>query len=245
MPSGLDIFVFWGQSNMWGASAEASEAPSYSYSNQMWNYKLDGTWENPATDPICDAASTTYPVLPVGGKLNMCKSFADRWIRYNPTRSVGIIVNAAAGKLMSEFARSTNTATMYGAAKARIDAALNSGASGTLRGHIMYQGESNCDTTTNRDAWASGATQWTTDVRSDWGNVPIVFTKIVQLAGDKAVDFPYSPDLQVIQSRLRIGRVAIAQLDDGVLYDGRLHIDAATHTHAGKRTCDAMRILGA
>lgn len=243
MPSGLKIFLGWGQSNMYGVTT-LNLAPRYDHASQIWNYQLDGNWQNPAADPICGCATSTYTVLSKNGLLGPLMSFADQWIRFHPTHSVGLVTCAKSGRLMSDFARSTDTSTMYGAGKARFDAVASAG---TITGAIMYQGEANCDTTTHRDEWLTGFTQWCADIRSDTGipSLPIVLVKIAKFGGQTKIDFPYNSDMKEIQSRVRISRVAIAQIDDAVLFDGEAHLDGASHKLIGTRIADAFRILGA
>lgn len=242
MPSGLSLFIGMGQSN-WSGRTALSDAPYLVSDPRIWNYKLDGTWQNPAADPLMDKTGSLYPVMnDVSPLLGPAQYFAERWLQFHPNEEVGLVQCARGGRFIADYARDLSTATMYGASKARWEAAA---VSGTIKGILWYQGEADSDTSGHRDAWEAAFLQLCIDWRSDIGipNLPIVMAKIAQSTGATAAAHPYTADLQVIQSRIRTGKCAIIQNDDATLYD-EVHLSGDSLRTAGYRMADAMRLLG-
>lgn len=242
-PPALDrIFICSGQSNMSGRAPLAG-APAHGDLSNVWLFKPNGTWENPPTDPANDPTDATFKVLAdVNSMVGPILYFADRWTRFFPTQKIGLVPCAKGGRSISAWSRSLLTNTIYGATLVR---ALAADDFGPLSGVIFFQGEADCNTTTDRDAWYAAFQQLVTDWRSDFAtsDLAIVAAILGPFREDRQVTSPYGDDMRVIQSRINIPRVATVPNYDATLYDD-VHLDAASAQRCGFRMADAMRMLG-
>lgn len=250
MPSGLDIFVLLGQSNMLGKAPLADiPAGKPAYGAHIWNYRLDGTWENPPVEPIHDRSDAEYEILTNGDPLvGPGLFFADHFYRYRSDGpDIGLVPCAVGASSITDWARpvdGVDTDTMYGAARARWEAAAESG---TIRGVTFYQGEADTDSTAHANAWAAAFTQLAADLRNDIGDagLPVVAVQIGPCSAAHLLVRPDWPLLQANQSKIvKLPRVAIVQIADAPLVDD-LHLSTAGQQICGERIAGAMRVLGA
>jgi hypothetical protein len=252
MPSGLNIFVLLGQSNMLGKGLLADLPAGHpAFASHIWNYKLDGTWQNPPVEPIHDRAGAVYAVLTNGDPfVGPGLFFADHFYRYRSDGpDIGLVPCAVGASSIADWARppgGTDTGTMYGASRARWQAAAESG---SIAGVILYQGEADTDSTASANAWAAAFTQLVSDLRSDIGdaNLPIVAVQIGPCSAAHLLARPDWPLLQANQAKIvKLPRVAIVQIVDAPLLDGDAqHISTAGQRMCGERIANAMRVLGA
>lgn len=253
MPSGLKLFPLFGQSNLTGHGL-LSELPAGhpAFGSRIWNYKFDGTWQNPAADPLHDETNSVYPIFDIDADYQVGPGlfFADHFARYAPPSwEIGLVPCGRGAHNMSALARpadGVDTTTIYGAARARWEAAA---ASGTIEGVILYQGEADTGSTALANAWAGKFTQFVADIRSDTGkpNLPVVFVQIGPCSASFLAARPDYPLLQTNQSKMvNINRcVMVPNLDTTLKPGDDVHLDTAGMKVVGQRCADAMRVLGA
>ena len=251
MPSNLKLFLLFGQSNMAGHGL-VSEYPvgRPAHGEQIWNYGFDGVWRNNPVEPLHDLTDCEYPIFDIGVTYGVGPGlfFADHFARHHSGIEIGLVPCGVGGININKLARpgdGVDTTTIYGASRARWEAAA---ASGTVEGVIFYQGEADTTSTLVADAWAGKFAQFVTNIRSDTGrpDLPFVFVQV----GPRAGRFLSRPDWPLLQSNqakiVTTPRVAmVPNLDTALKPGDEVHLDTASQQVIGERIANMMRMLGA
>lgn len=215
------VYLLIGQSNMAGRApigeAEAKPIPGV--------YLLDAEddWE-PASNPL-NRHSTIRKGLGMQ-KLNPGYSFARAMLDSNGENRIGLVVNAKGGTKIEQWAKDTR---FY---KEALRRALAAKETGTLKGILWHQGESNHG---NPEGYAEKLARLVEDLRQDLGieHLPFVAGQII---GPSKINDEISqlPDL--------IPNTAVASSEGLETYD-RWHFDAESTKELGRRYASAVQAL--
>lgn len=252
MPSNLKIFGLLGQSNMKGRGelTELSRYPEHpAFGDRIWAYKFDGTWESPPVEPLHSTTDSEYSVfvsISDNAGVGPGMFFADHLARYSDF-DIGLVPCAKGGTSISEWARpgdGVDTTTLYGASRARIEAALASASGSELAGILWYQGEDDTQSGAEVAAWPAAFATLAANWRSDFSNSNLPIVGVILGPRD-----PMHTDweqMQTNQSQQGYGkRTIFVPASDLTLTTDSPHIDTASQRILGRRMAGAMRVLGA
>ncbi|MFK7849876.1 MAG: sialate O-acetylesterase [Akkermansiaceae bacterium] len=218
----LHVYLLIGQSNMAGRAPftekEAAAIP------RCFLLNGEDTWEA-ATNPL-NRYSTIRKGLGMQ-KMNPGYSFSKKMLEVNPDISLGLVVNAKGGTKIEQWEKGTK---FYKEAIRRAKAAQETG---TLKGILWHQGESNNG---NPDGYLEKLTKLVEDLRDDLGapNLPFVAG---QIKGEGSIN------QQIAQLPEKLEATGFASSEDLNTYD-RWHFDAESAKLLGERYAEQMTKLG-
>lgn len=217
----LHVYLLIGQSNMAGRAAfsEAEAKPMQG----VYLLNAEDEWE-PASNPL-NRYSTIRKGLGMQ-KLNPGYSFARAMLDPDGKNRIGLVVNAKGGTKIEQWAKGTR---FY---KEALRRALEAKKSGTLKGILWHQGESNHG---NPDGYAEKLAQLVNNLREDLEieNLPFVAGQIIgpSKINDEIGRLPeLCPNTSVVSS-------------EGLKAYDRWHFDADSVKELGHRYASAMQTL--
>jgi hypothetical protein len=235
-----DIYILAGQSGMSGRGV-LSELPVFANYTKVMTYANSGKWVY-ATEPVdseagqVDAVSSdTSPGAGPG------LSFGSAIYDLRPGRYVGLVPCAKGATGIDAWARNLSRTTLYGSMIARAQEAAGSG---SIKGLLWYQGESDAIDLTLANAWAGKFTQFVADVRSDLGaSIKMVMTVL----GPDPSDAFYPAWSTMIANQQSItlpGGVARVTANDLTAQTAsKDHLTTASQVALGQRYAAAMAAL--
>jgi hypothetical protein len=230
LPPRLNLFVLAGQSNIGGTASIRTAEPA----KNVYLFGNDYRWK-PAVEPLDSPAGQVDsvsedppdkigagPGLPFGVE-----------IQERTGQPVGLVPCTRGGTLLEKWQRSTSDQTLYGSMLKRCNAASTVG---ELTGLLFFQGESDAKNPADAEQWAARFRQFVTDVRSDLGDLPIVFAQL----GKPCPNFDHWATVQSQQASVDLPRVSMIRTDDLALQPDQLHFTADSYIEIGKRFAQAM-----
>ena len=215
------VYLLIGQSNMAGRApiGEAEAQPT----NKVYLLNAEDEWE-PASNPL-NRYSTIRKGLGMQ-KLNPGYSFAQEMLDPKTGNRIGLVVNAKGGTKIEQWAKGTH---FY---KEAVRRGLEAKKTGTLKGILWHQGESNNG---NPDGYAEKLAQLVEDLRQDFGikDLPFVAGQIIgpSKINDEIARLPeLSSNTGVASS-------------EGLKTMDRWHFDAPSMKELGRRYASAMKAL--
>lgn len=215
------IYLLIGQSNMAGRASYTEEESKPLTSAYLLNEQ--DTWE-PASNPL-NRYSTIRKGLGMQ-KLNPGYSFALEMLRVKEDNSVGLIVNAKGGTRIEQWAKGTH---FY---KEAVRRALEAKKTGTLKGILWHQGESDHG---NPEGYAEKLQELVENLREDLEIEDLAFVA-GQIIGPSPINDEIArlPDL--------VPNTGVASSEDLKTTD-RWHFDTASIKELGRRYAAAMQVL--
>lgn len=216
-PSGLDLFLLTGQSNMAGRGEV--EAQDRTPVDGVWALNKEMKWV-PAADPL----HWDRPTAGVG----LGRSFALRMRAANPRRSIGLVPCAVGGSSLEQW-------TVGGAifTEAVRRAAIASKA-GTIRGILWHQGEAESGSAANAESYRERFSVVMSALRSETGagGVPVA---VGQLGTFFRRDEAARVNQQLAMLPLTFQRCAFVS-SAGLVHKGDdVHFDSASLQEFGRR----------
>lgn len=219
----LALYALMGQSNMSGRGI----VPGSQTTGTVWNFRNSFHW-----------VLAVEPVDATGGEVDVVSSDPPN-AGYSPALSfglemgsnIGLVPCAKGGSSISEWQRSFGDDTLYGSCWKRILAASQMG---DLEGILFFQGESDADTEAEANLWAYRFTQFVSAIRSDFGNIPIVFAQL----GGPATGFAYWNTVKDQQASIDLACVEMITTDD--LPNNNGHFFTAGYIVIGERFAEKM-----
>lgn len=240
-PTGLDLYILAGQSNMSGR-APAIDLPTFANAANIHVFKNSWVW-GAAVEPIDDATDQQLSVgIDNDAEVGPGIAFADRMVSLNG-RPVGLIPCPKGGSQMTEWATSYIYTSLYGACLA---AARRAAPAGAIKGILFWQGESDAATATEANQWAARFTRLVKDIRQDLNNptLPVVFAQLGKDPTTRASEFPAWNIVQEQQWLTRDDNLVMVTTDDLPVQSDELHSTTATAVEVGRRFADALFIFG-
>jgi len=215
------VYLLIGQSNMAGRAPISQEEAKPMKGIYLLN--AADAWE-PASNPL-NRYSTIRKGLGMQ-KLNPGYSFAQEMLAPSTGNRIGLVVNAKGGTKIEQWAKGTH---FYQEAVRR---ALEAKKTGTLKGILWHQGESNNG---NPQGYAEKLAQLVEDLRQDLGDQALPFVA-GQIIGPNEINDEISrlPELSP--------NTAVASSKDLKTMD-RWHFDARSMKELGQRYAAAMKEL--
>jgi predicted TIM-barrel fold metal-dependent hydrolase len=217
-PKDLHLYLLIGQSNMAGRAEIPEDATGVLDRCFLLNEKNE--WE-PASNPLNRHSSVRKGLAMQ--KLGPGYSFARAMLEKDKNISIGLIVNARGGTKIDEW---LGKSELYWGARKRTKAAL---ASGTLKGVLWHQGE------------------------SDQDHADVYLAKLQTLIGNLRADFN-APDLPFLAGQIHKNGALNAEIaklpqathsaacvsSEGLTTTDGTHFDTASQLLLGERYADAM-----
>jgi hypothetical protein len=224
------VYLLMGQSNMAGRGAIGSTPQEAN--PHILALNADGQWVV-ARDPLHPKEGRTEPGVGPG------MSFAQEMLKADPNITIGLVPCAVGGTPLRRWVKG---ADLYKKAVARAEIAAKSG---TLKGVLWHQGESDSDKKEYADSYQTRLTQMFTHLRQDLGqpDLPIVVGQIGTFVNpDK------HPYVDAVRSAIRqmpsaLPHVAYADSDGLGDKGDSLHFTAEAQTELGARYAKAMQEL--
>jgi hypothetical protein len=215
------IYLLIGQSNMAGRAAftEQEAEPL----DKVYLLNAEDAWE-PASNPL-NRYSTIRKGLGMQ-KLNPGYSFASAMLEARQDHRIGLVVNAKGGTKIEQWAKGTR---FYQEAVRR---ALTAKETGTLKGILWHQGESNHG---NPEGYAKKLAQLVEDLRADLGTDALPF-----VAGQIIAPSPINEEISRLPELCPDTAVASSE---GLKTKDRWHFDAESMKELGRRYAKAMQAL--
>ncbi len=219
-PTDLQIYLLIGQSNM------AGRAPVREDTTQPLDrcYLLNaaGEWE-PAKNPL-NAYSTIRKGLGMQ-KLGPGYGFAKTMLQHNKDVRIGLVVNARGGSSIEQWEKGGK---FYQDLLARAKVAAKSG---TIKGIVWHQGESNSQ---QADEYLAKLKKFITDLRTDLGDESLPF-----VAGQITNKPPEPINDEIAKLPRELKATAVASSQDLKTID-RWHFDADSQLTLGERYAEQM-----
>lgn len=234
----LNIIVEIGQSNESGYGALPSTRP---VAPNAWN--LNDRYQFGQVQEPNDH-QTAYPVDAVNydpnAKYGPTLAMVLHLHSYAPDYPVLVVTCAKGNTSITQWQKAFPETTLYGACDKRLRVALRYG---RIVAFVMHQGE--YETFPGREdqalAWAANFTQLVSDLRSDYGDVPIVFGQIGINASLTA--YPYQNVVMEQQASVDISGVLMYTTSDLATGSDGVHFTAASYNQVGCRQADRLAIL--
>ncbi len=221
-PENLHIYLLIGQSNMSGRAAVPESAAGVIDRCFLLNDK--NQWE-PAKNPL-----NRYSTIGKGGnaqRLGPGYGFALKMLEENKNLTIGLIVNARGGSKIQQWLG--EKPTHYWGARKRTRIASQSG---TLKGVLWHQGESNSDAP---DDYLNSLKTLISNIRSDFGNTNLPFVA-GQIHNSPAINE------QIAKLPDAIHRTAFVS-SKGLTTTDRWHFDTKSQLLLGARYAEQMIAL--
>lgn len=215
------IYILAGQSNMMGTASGFGPAENTHILSLGLDRKIKIAQE-PLSNPV-GAVDTTliHPAAGVGPGL----FFA------NAMNKDLLLVPSALGS--TSINRWVNGADLFALMIERVDVAKSLNPDSYVAGVLFWQGESDCGSNESVESWPSNFTSFVNGVRSQYGNVPIVFVQIT--SNGEAL----RERLRDLQSSVSLPNVKMVS-SDGINQLGD-HTDEAGYRIVGERIAQALR----
>jgi len=222
----LDLYLLIGQSNMAGrGQVDPSDAVPVA---GIWMLDEEGVWV-PAIDPV-------HFDRPERVGVGLSRSFAAAVMAARPGRQIGLIPCAVGGTRLDQWEVGGE---LYNDAIARAHVAR---ASGTLRGVLWHQGESDCNNGASANSYAERWLVMAAAFRRDLNaaDVPIVVGAI----GD-FLDRPFTGvvNTQLASLASEYSQIAFVSAAGLSAMEDRIHFSAAAQKEFGRRYADAFLAL--
>ena len=219
-PDDLEIYLLIGQSNMAGRAPIPKDASDTLGRCGLLN--AEGEWEH-AENPL--NIYSTIRKGPDMQKLNPGYSFAQKMLEADPTKNIGLIVNARGGSKIEQWlGKSKYYWGIRGRAKAFKD-------SGQIKGVLWHQGESDSKHPEN---YLSQLKSLIANLRADLGDPNLPF-----VAGQITNTPPMSINEEIAKLPEEVHLTAVASSEGLKTYD-RWHFDTKSQLELGKRYAEAM-----
>lgn len=219
-PDDLEIYLLIGQSNMAGRAPipEDATAPL----DRCWLLNAEGEWE-PAKNPL--NIHSTIRKGPGMQKLNPGYSFAKKMLEADPTKNIGLIVNARGGSKIEQWlGKSKYYWGIRGRAKAFKD-------SGQIKGVLWHQGESNSN---DPDSYLTQIKSLIANLRADLGDTNLPF-----VAGQITNNPPMAINEEIAKLPEEVHLTAVVS-SEGLKTSDRWHFDTESQLLLGERYAEAM-----
>lgn len=226
------LYLLIGQSNMAGRGVIETPAPAAH--PRVLKFTQDQTWA-PATDPL----HFDKPIAGVGLGTSFAAAMADA----APGVTIGLIPCAVGGTPLKRWEKGGD---LYQQALERSQAALQSG---TLRGVLWHQGESDAGAEATARSYAERLAKMVADLRSDLQspNLPFVAGELgrflkTESAEGKPNHWPVVNE-QLHSLPERIPHTAVVS-SEGLQHKGDVvHFDTTSLREFGRRYAEQMRVL--
>jgi hypothetical protein len=222
------LYILFGQSNMAGrGKVDAESQPNDA---RLLVFNRDGRWAL-AADPL----HWDKPVAGVGLGLAFAKAMAGA----QPGVTIGLIPCAVGGTPLSRWQKGGD---LYEAAVARAKAAATSG---TLKGALWHQGESDAGNAKTASTYRERFEQMVKDLRTDLGikDLPVVAGELGEFHVQRVGANSQAINDALHEAAKAVPRVACVDAK-GLKHGGdNLHFDAASLRDFGRRYAKAMRSL--
>ncbi|PXA03041.1 sialate O-acetylesterase [Coraliomargarita sinensis] len=215
------VYLLIGQSNMAGRAAFSEEEAKPL--EKVYLLNAGDNWE-PARNPL-NRYSTIRKGLGMQ-KLNPGYSFSQAIAAKNQSNRIGLVVNAKGGTKIEQWAKGTR---FY---KEAVRRALIATETGTLKGILWHQGESNHG---KPHGYAEKLAQLVEDLREDLGNDELPF-----VAGQIIGPSPINQEIARLPELCP--HTAVASSESLETYD-RWHFDTESVKELGRRYAEAMQTL--
>ena len=231
-PTGLDLFLLIGQSNMAGRGVPepADKQPI----DQVWSLGKSDEW-GPAVDPL------HFDKPDIAG-VGIGRSFAKTLLTAAPAKKIGLIPSAFGGTSLEQW---TPGGELYSNAVRRTKIALRSG---QLRGILWHQGEADSSKESLASSYRERWTSFIESLRKDLGQgeTPVVLGELGHFLYTRP-DNP-SPFAKQVNEQLAMIPVSVARTvfvpSDGLVHKGDVvHFDTASLREFGRRYALGYRIL--
>ena len=226
-PHDMDIYLLIGQSNMAGRAEIESQDKDTLKGVYLFTGLYENMWE-PAANPV-NKYSTIRKKIEIQ-KLGPGYYFAKSMAAQNPKKKIGLVVNAKGGTAISEWLPGTE---FYKAAIERTKQAMDSG---TLKGVIWHQGESDNSRT---DVYMEKLSILIDNLRSDLGDEDLPFVA-GQLSEDKVERKQFN--VMILELPQTIKNTGVVTTENTATFDGT-HFDSESQRKLGKRYADEMQKL--
>lgn len=144
-------FVLAGQSNMSGRGV-LSELPRFERAHRVHVFSNAWHWQNPAREPLDDAADQAGKANGGAGGAGPSLAFADHLSKLLPQAEIGLVLCAKGGSSIFDWTPAVSRSSLFGSCVAR---ASEAGKQGHLAGLIWYQGETDAMTEEDARTWSS------------------------------------------------------------------------------------------
>lgn len=234
-----EIYILAGQSNASGRGS-LSNPPSFSNAGSVYFYTADfltPTITNPAVEP---SDTPTNEQLSVGidttAEYSCALSFGHDMVSLHNTE-IGVLNCAKGATSITQWQRCWDAWSLFGAMRWRADVAS---ASGTIKGLIWIQGESDCASQAQVDAWSVGFANMVAALRADLGIplLPVVFAQLGPMPSGSP--YGYAQALRDKQSGIRMAKVAMITTSDLAVDSSGLHFTQSAQVTIGQRAAAAM-----
>jgi Carbohydrate esterase, sialic acid-specific acetylesterase len=236
-----DIFILVGQSNMEGRGS-VSDLPSFPNAARVFAYTSNAQWISPANEPLPGSNSLAIPQVEsvAPAKAGPGLAFGDRLAELRPYVEIGLVQCAKGGYGIEYWAKDYRVTTLYGSC---IKRAVEAAQSGTVRGILIFNGES--DANPERISYyPTRMARLIQDLRDDLGSkLPVIVTKIGPEPHGNT-HFTSWRDMQLRQAELGVPNGAVVTAAD-LQSDGPKspHLTTASYVILGRRYAEAMHSL--
>ena len=223
----MDIYLLIGQSNMAGRADIETQDKDTLKGVYLLTGLEEKMWER-AANPV-NKYSTIRKSLDLQ-KLGPGYYFAQSMAEKNPKKQIGLVVNAKGGTAISEWMPGTE---FYNEAVSRAKQAMKSG---TLKGIVWHQGESDISRT---EVYMEKLTTLIESLRSDLGNKNLPFVA-GQLSEDKVERKQFNR--MILELPKTVKNTGVVTTENTTTLD-ETHFDSESQRELGKRYAEQMQKL--
>lgn len=242
-PDNLWLIDIKGQSNGAGAGPlpPGGVVLPTVHADRLWLYTNGGQW-HPAFDPMVSISAAygglQYAVLnPTNIGAGFGLAFAQKLADLTANVNIGCINNAVGGTSMVQNAPSVSTATLYGAGRARTNAAK---AHGRVKLMIYVGGEEEARSSAAASGLVANFTAIVNQYRNDHGrDVIVIFAQLGTNPND--VSYPNWDDAKAAQATISIPGVYMIPTGDLAKQVDGVHYTNASYHILGERAAIEYR----
>jgi len=238
VPTGMELYIMAGQSNM---SGRASYPVPQLSDPQAFTFGDDFTW-CAAREPVdrkcsgtryADAVNWDGTSAIYGPEL----SFAVNVREARPDYSVGLLPCSKGATDMLDWQPFREEGTLYAACVKRAYAAQMYG---EVAGLIFWQGESDAASCPLAAQWEENFTALVEAYRAEFGNISVVFAQLNDHADNSSHPCWSVVQAEQYQASLSIPNSAIVPMSGLPLQSDGVHHTTAGYTEAGQRLADGL-----
>lgn len=226
----VHYFVFDGQSN---SSGRGLGNPCATSGELIYSFGNDYKWSVLCEPSDISTNQVDSVSIDTNAGYSAALSFARAMRAAHPDWAIGIINCAKGATSISQWQRAIADDTLYGQCRKRILAASGQG---VLSGFVYMQGESDAQNYADASQWSTRFEQRVASLRSDFGDVPIVFLQLGNHPNDAT--FPYWSLVREQQADIDLPCVTMINADDQSMNGP--HFYASGYDVIGIRAANAM-----